>query len=106
MKQPGTLRHRITLQRAVESPDSLGAMVETWQNLANVWASVEPLSAREQFNLHSTYTEATHKVTIYYLAGVTAKCRVLFGTRTFNIESVVNPEERNEDLNLICSEVH
>jgi SPP1 family predicted phage head-tail adaptor len=105
MKQPGKLIHRITIQRPVETQDSLGATVQSWQNLANVWASIEPLSAREQFNLHSTYTAATHKIGMHYIAGVTAKCRVLFGTRAFDIESVINPEERNEDLNLVCSEV-
>lgn len=42
--QAGKLRHRITIQRETVTRDEYGSEVKTWDDLATVWASVEPLS--------------------------------------------------------------
>ncbi len=39
-----------------------------------------------------------------YRAGVAPKQRLLFGARTLNIRAVVNPDERNRWLELLCEE--
>lgn len=98
------LRHQITLQSPVETTDDMGAITTTWTDVEKMWAAVDPLTMREAFNLHVTFAEATHKVTIRYLAGVTPKFRILFGERIFNINSIINVAERNEQLILTCSE--
>jgi hypothetical protein len=48
----------------------------------------------------------THKVTIRYLPGIVAKMFVNFNSRLFNIEYVMNDEERNIFLDLLCVEVN
>ena len=49
--------------------------------------------------------DVTHRVRFRYVAGVTAKMRVLYGARIFNVLSVINPEERNREIVLMCKEL-
>lgn len=100
----GNLRHRITLQKPVIVKDSIGQENEEWQDVATVWASVEPLSGKEYFNAKQTNSEVSTKITIRHLLGVTSRMRVSFQKHTYNILSVINFEERNIYLQLLCSE--
>jgi SPP1 family predicted phage head-tail adaptor len=102
---PGDLRHRITIQRAHEQPDNLGGMTTVWETEAEVWAAIWPVSAREVVSNAQLVGQVSHRVRIRYLEGVAPRMRILFGARTLNILSVVNPEERNELLDLICMEL-
>lgn len=46
--QAGKLRHRVTLQEPVkEQNPTTGAVINTWRDVATIWAEVYPLSARE-----------------------------------------------------------
>jgi len=101
----GQLRQRVVIQ--YDSGDSLGSRgqkVVNWQTFATVWARVEPLSGLEQPQGHQMDLSINHRVTIRYLAGVTPRMRVLFGARKFNIVSVLNSDERNVSMSLLCTE--
>jgi SPP1 family predicted phage head-tail adaptor len=104
----GELRHLITLQTpSPATPDGDGGYTEDpWTTLATVWASIVPATARdlERVVAGTVQSSATHLVTIRYLAGVTTKTRVVFGTRLFSVTGVQNPEERNISLVLVCQE--
>jgi SPP1 family predicted phage head-tail adaptor len=106
----GALRHRITLQnpKSPPTPDGDGGYTEDpWTTLAaNVPASIVPATARdlERVVAGTVQSSATHLVTIRYLAGVTTKTRVVFGTRLLSVTGVQNPEERNISLVLVCQE--
>ena len=101
----GTLRHRVTLQEFVEIVDEYGTPIgEGWEDIATVWAAVEPITGREYIELHNTQSELSHKVTMRYRPGVTPANRLLFNGRQFDIQSVLNLEERNRELVLMCKE--
>lgn len=100
----GELRHRITIQRATETQDAFGAVVQTWSTFATLWAGVEALSGREFFAAQQVNAQVSHRIRIRYLSGVTPKMRVVFGSRTFNIE-VVMDDGRRRELQLLVSEV-
>jgi SPP1 family predicted phage head-tail adaptor len=101
----GMLRHKVLIQNPSESTDTQGGAEFTWTTVATAWAAVEPLSSREQYWQSQLQTLGTHKVTLRYTALVTSRSRILFGTRTFEITSKVNTEERGEELVLVCVEV-
>lgn len=101
----GSLRHKVTIQKATESQDSYGEPDPTWGVYAVVWASIEPVTGREYLQNRQTGVEITHKVTIRYLDGVTAKMRVLYDGRYFDIEAVLNDKERNAMHILMCKEL-
>ena len=95
----GLLRNRVTIQTRSETTDDFGEIDFSWSNSATVWASVEPLSGREQAG-----ATVTHKITMRYKSGVNPKDRISFDSRTFEIESVRNYRERDISLELMCRE--
>jgi len=100
----GRLRHQVTIIQAVPAPDGAGGLTKTWTALATVWAAVDPLRGREYFAAQQVTAEITHKVTLRYLTGVRPEMRVQFGDREFDIMAVINPQERNIYLELMCVE--
>jgi SPP1 family predicted phage head-tail adaptor len=100
----GKLRQRVTIQEYAATRDSFGAEVPAWADVATVWASVTPVSGKEYFASAQVNAEVSTKITMRYLAGITPKIRVVFEARTFEIISVLNFEERDIELNLMCKE--
>lgn len=100
----GTLRHRVELQERTDTQDGTGQPIPAWATYATVWAAIEPLTARELIAAKQAQSEATTKIRLRYVSGVDHTDRVVFGSRTYAINSVVNPDERNRELHLMCTE--
>lgn len=98
------LRHRLRFESATEAQDAHGQAIETWVEFATRWGSLEPLNGRELFTALQLHAEARHKAQIRYLAGLTAKHRIVFEGRIFNILHVGDPEERHVEMMLLLSE--
>ncbi len=101
----GELRHRVTIQQKSVTQDTYGAAVETWTALAMVWASVEPLQGKEYFSSQQMVAQVDHRIRIRYRAGITPAMRLVWGSRTFDIQAVIEPETRQRELQLMCREV-
>ncbi len=90
----GQLDRRITLQRPVPTRDSYGAELVAWQDLATVWAKVEPMGGDEGFRADQPTARQVTRFTIRYRAGVAPAMRVLYGGETYDIDDVSEPERR------------
>lgn len=102
---PGRLRHRITLQEYKEVLDEYKTPIdEGWEDVATVWASIEPIQGREYIQLQNTQSELTTRIRIRFRVGVKPSMRVLYGDRVFNIQSVIDFEERHIEMQLMCIE--
>lgn len=101
----GKLRHQITIEQVTETQSTTGMTAETWSEFATVWAAVEPLRGREFFASKQIQAEISTRIRIRYLAGITPKMRVLFGTRVYLIDSVIDAEERHIEMQLMCREI-
>lgn len=104
--QAGKLRHRITLQKPVKSQDNAsGEMIDTWQDVSNLWAEVSPLSAREFVAAQAMQNAVTTRVKIRYRQDISAKYRILFRGKIYSVEGVLpDPDSGLEYLTLPCSE--
>lgn len=100
----GKLRHRITFQEHLKTPDGYKGHTTEWTNFVMVWASIEPLTGREFFAAHQIKAEVTHRVKIRYRDDITVKMRIQFGVRVFDIESILDIKERHEVLEILCRE--
>jgi SPP1 family predicted phage head-tail adaptor len=101
----GKLRHRIEIQRATDTQGAtFGNAKRTYTTFARVWAAVEPASGSEKFISDQMQAGVTHVVTIRHLAGVTSKMQVIHKERTLQVVSVVNVEERDRKMLLMCEE--
>jgi len=100
----GLLRHQITIETVSESQDSSGAIVSAWSTHAVVMAAYEPQGGSESFKEDQEQATQSVKFRIRYLAGVTAKMRIVYDGRHFDILSVADVGGRQKQLHLMCSE--
>lgn len=109
----GALRHLVRLEQpAAGEPDALGTPTpEHWESVADVRAAIEPLSGREIVSAKQVDPRTTHKVTIRWRAGVSARMRIVVPARSgspersLQIVSVINEDERDRTLVLMAQEV-
>jgi SPP1 family predicted phage head-tail adaptor len=92
--QAGKLRHRLAIMRPSEGADSFGQPQKTYGLTATVWGSVEPLSGRELFTAQQVAARVTHKITIRGRTELTPKDRVQHRGRAFELDYVMDVEER------------
>lgn len=101
----GLLRHRVTIKRKSVTRDAYGAEVITWTDVATVWADIRPLSGREYLDSKQTQAEISHRISMRNRTDVSPAMRVIFGSRTFEIEDLTRPFERKIELRLMCREL-
>ncbi len=103
----GVYDKRVTIQYlGAASPDQTGSGEPdvSWQALATVYASVEPLTGRELFAAQEHHSEVTSRIRIRKRSDVTASMRVRYGSRYFAIKYVFDPEERGRETVILCAE--
>jgi SPP1 family predicted phage head-tail adaptor len=100
----GELRHYVEIEQVTETSDGAGGYTSNWTTFAHAWVSINPVSGREKFQAMQTETIFTHKIKMKWIAGITTKHRIKFGTRVFDIIDVRNIEERNIVLELMALE--
>jgi len=100
----GKLRHRIIIQMPTETRDSFGGVTVVWNTFAIVSGSVEPLRGQELWAAQAQQARVNTRIRIRYLAGITSKMRVLYGVRIYLIDSVIDPEERHIEMQLMAEE--
>ena len=106
---PGDLRHRVEIQTNTPSLDPNGGEVPSWATTSTVWASVQTLTGRKLEIARQIDAEASVEVKMRYCgsggsANVTVLNRLLFGTRELEPFLVVNENERNIMLQILCKE--
>jgi len=71
------------------------------------WVRIRPATVRdlERVTAGTTLTTATHVLEGAYHPGITAESTLTYGTRTFYVRGVINPEERNIATIAVCQEV-
>ena len=110
MANPSRLRHRVTFQKRQEVLDDIGGVNkdEKWVDVFDAWAYIKPLRGREYFEGGAMRSEVSHAICIHYRKDqeVRPEMRVLYENRIFEIQSVINVEERNSDWELMCREVY
>ena len=100
----GDLNKRITFQYTTSVADGMGGFDETWVDYATVWAAIWPSSAKELIQSMQTDMVITYRIRVRYRSAYLPSWRIKFKTRYFNIESILNPNEKNEYLDLMCKE--
>lgn len=104
------LRHRITIQRKSRTGDGLGGFVETWADLAEVWAMWSPLSGSEQMRAMRTSPEQRIKAVIRWRGDAsgapyyTPADRVIYRGRTHGVVAVIDVDGAQEWLEMALIE--
>lgn len=99
----GKLNKRIIIQTYTEAANTYGESVRTWVDVGTRWASVEPLTMREFINAKQLSSQIDIRFVTRYLSGIKPKMRVVYNNENYNIESVINIDNKNRELQLLCS---
>lgn len=101
----GQLRHRVTIQQKDPTQDQYGEQVPTWNQVAEVWAAVEPLRGREFLEAQRVGAEVTTRIRIRHRDEITPEMRVVWGDHVYDIKAVIHVEERQREIHLMCKEL-
>ena len=100
------MRHRITFLKPTGTyKNSMNENVPDYKEVRTVWAFVAPKTGREYDEAQKLRAETTYNVHTRYFADVTADMQIKYNNKIFKIESVLNIDERNEELHIVASEV-
>ena len=103
----GKLRHVIKIQQRTETRDTFGSAIFTWTDLSSsVRARVVPINMSESFSDPQMVSQETKEFQIRYRSGVSPKDRIIYKSETYNIEEIINEEERDHKLNIRASKVN
>ena len=100
----GDLRHLLQIRRPVYAVAGQRAPTSTPKTIGEVHGKIEYLSGQEQLLAMQADGRVTCRVSIRYFPGLTPRDEFGFGTRTFNIISINNLEERNTWMICTCGE--
>jgi SPP1 family predicted phage head-tail adaptor len=102
----GTLRHQVKIQERVIQQDPVtGAAREFYRTkYEGVPAAIEPISGREFLSADQVRAEVRAKITIRSGLDTSPKDRVLFQSRAYDIQAVLDDPTFKRHQELMCSE--
>ena len=101
-----TLRKEIKIQEQSISRNSFGEEEISWVDFSSsIRADARTLSMRERFAAQQVQSNIEVKFIMRYRDGIEPKMRVIFNDLSYDIESIINHDERNHKLTLLCSRV-
>lgn len=104
MIDAGLMTHRVTLQSPGTGGDGLDTALETWTDVATVWAQVQPLRGKEYTEARSLGSEAEVRIRIWYRADVTSAWRVLWrGVPHVLVAPPIDVAGQARALELMCA---
>lgn len=98
----GQLRHSVKLQSLTAGQDDIGQPVQTWTDVATLWADVRFLNGMETVKADAGASVAKCSIRIRYRAGVTAGMRILEGSTAYDIRAVLPDSTGKRFLDLAC----
>ncbi len=102
--EAGKLRHKIDIQQFTTAKDSYGEDIKTWASFHKTFAEIRPLRGKEYFDTQQIVPEVDNKIVIRYRSGIAPTMRVVWGSRTYEIRSVINFDERNVMMEMLAVE--
>lgn len=105
----GVLRHLIEIQRPQVARGSFQAASGAWEKVTEIRCELVPLSGRELIAAQQFVTEVSHEINIRWhplLADrkAVAAMRCVCEGRIFNLQGVIDPDERRRWLTLFAVE--
>ncbi len=110
MHEAGRLRHRVQLQKRIETREASGGFNPTrtkddgFSTAATRWASVEPFQVRERYQSSQYQGEVSHRIVVRDAAGIGNGDRVKWGSRVFAVKGVRDIEERGLKFEILVLE--
>lgn len=103
----GPLRHRVTFQKRSKSLNNYRESQDSWEDIAETWASIEPLTGREFFTALQTQSDVNVRIICRYsrvISGVKAQDRILYGSTKYDIRHPpIDKDMKHHELHFMCT---
>jgi len=104
--KPGEMTQKIVIKYITGyAQDGNGDNVPTYDPLFSPWAKIEISSGGEFWSAQKVNAKWNGIFKLWYYAGIDTTMKVFYGTREFDILTVINPQEANRETWLECEEV-
>ena len=103
----GDFRHQITIQSSTVTTGTFGGKSDSWATHSTGFAKIESMTGREYQGQGQVKSDTTHKFWIRQnkdKSTITTKMRISFNSRTFDIQSVIDPDETDNVLIIMGKE--
>lgn len=94
----------VKIERRAHTQDAAGQVRDTWQLVAEVWASIRPLAGSDYYSASGARAEVTHEIILRYGPSLLPKDRISYQGRHFEVLSPMNMSERNRYLRVRSKE--
>lgn len=98
----GKLRHKMSLQQQVLTPDGGGGFTASWQEVAEIYADIAELTGGESLDAGQLAAVTPCRITILYRGDVTPAQRLATGSRIYDIVSARDPDGSKAWLEIIA----
>lgn len=95
---PGQFNRELSLQAAELTADGAGGHAETWQEVATVFAHVEPIAAKSIHGAGQTLETVTHRIMLRRRDDVLSGMRFVRQGRIFEILTAHDPDDSGRYL--------
>ncbi len=110
----GSLNRLIQIQQQTTTQDSYGQRQQTWNAVYQCWALIDIQASALIYNTAEFVSKVTHRITTRWTPSqvIEPNMRVLYTdpyknvVHTYNIEAVLNPQEKNQFITLLCYELN
>lgn len=100
----GGMRHRLVIENPQSTTDNLGGRQTEFQEAGSVWGNLKEKSGKESEFRGKVTDVYTHVLTCRNTTLITAKSRLKYGNRFFNVKSIINPDGRDRYLEVLLNE--
>jgi SPP1 family predicted phage head-tail adaptor len=100
----GKLRHRLTLEAPVRTPDGGGGGALTWDAVTELWGAIETDAGGEAVSADRLSGHRQPVITIRYRDDAAPSMRFRLGSRLLQIRAVLDPDGERRFLRCLCEE--
>jgi SPP1 family predicted phage head-tail adaptor len=104
----GGLKCKITIEQQSTTQNTYGEYPNSWTTFGTAWAEVITMNTfanREAVTANQEHSRIDVKFRIRYLSGTLPKMRVSFNSAYYDIKAVININEENRFMWLMCEKV-
>jgi SPP1 family predicted phage head-tail adaptor len=95
---PGSLSRELVLEKPEVTSDEAGELVESWVEIATIWAQIEPMGSGLRILGEQGMPEVTHRITLRMRSDIETAMRLRKGLRIFQILTMHDPDDSGRYL--------
>jgi len=100
----GKMRYRVKIESATNTRDAGGGLAQEFSPVRIIFANIKPKNANSTYRQGILQEKVTHEITIRYMTDIDTNSRITYGGRSFAVNGIINVDERDRFLTLLCEE--